>query len=136
VRCEEQFGRRESLRLVPISGFSALDLYVMGLIGPEEVPDTFLIARPQLRSGQEVWGEKVAVRIQDIIAASGPRDPGVHESQKEFTIGLYLLHESDRQPYAAKLKQAVGIEKALVEYYRAATGGRMRVIAAQPTAVN
>ncbi len=60
------------------SGFSALDLYVMGLIEPEEVPDTFLIARPQLRSGQEVWGEKVPVRIQDIIAVSGPRDPGVH----------------------------------------------------------
>jgi hypothetical protein len=111
------------------SGFSALDLYVMGLIGPAEVPDTFLIARPQLRSGQEVWGERVPVRIQDIVAASWPRDPGVHESQKDFTVGLYLLHERDREPYAAKLKQATGIEKALVEYYRAATGGRMHLIA-------
>jgi hypothetical protein len=83
-----------------------------------------------------VWGEKVAVRIQDIIAASGPRDPGVHESEKEFTVGLYLLHERDRQPYVEKLKQAAGIEKALVEYYRAATGDRMHLIAAQPSAVN
>jgi hypothetical protein len=29
-----------------------------------------------------------------------------------------------------------GIEKALVEYYRAATGGRMHLIAAQPPAAN
>jgi len=108
----------------------------MGLIGAEEVPDTFLIAKPQLRTSQEMWGEKVPVRIQDIIAASGPRDPGVHESQKDFTVGLYLLHERNRQPYAAKLKQAAGIEKALVEYYRVGTGGRMHLIPAQPPAAN
>jgi hypothetical protein len=113
------------------SGFSALDLYVMGLIGPEEVPDTFLIAKPQLRSGQEVWGEKVPVRIQDVIAALGPRNPSVKESQKAFTVALYLLHEGNREADAAKLKQAAGIEKALIEYYRAATGGRMRLTAAQ-----
>lgn len=118
------------------SGFSALDLYVMGLIAPDEVPDTFLIANPQVRSGQEVWGERVPVKIQDIVAASGPRDPGVHESQKDFTVGLYLLHEGNRPPDAAKLQQAAGIEKALVEYYRAATGGRMHLMAAQPPAVH
>jgi hypothetical protein len=118
------------------SGFSALDLYVMGLIGPEEVPDTFLIAKPQVRSAQEVWGEKVLVRSRDIVAASGPRDPGVHESQKDFTLGLYLLHEGGRQPYAEKLKQVEGIEKSLVDFYRAATGGRMRLIPAQPPTVN
>jgi hypothetical protein len=116
------------------SGFSALDLYVMGLIPPEEVPDTFLIAHPQVRTGQEVWGEKVPVRIQDVIAASGPRDPGVRDSRKDFTGALYLLHEGNRKPYADKLKQAEGIEKSLIEYYQAATGGRMHPIPARPPA--
>jgi hypothetical protein len=88
------------------------------------------------QSSQEVVGEKVPVRIQDIIAASGPREPGVHDSQKEFTLGLYLLHEGNREPYAAKLQQATGIEKSLVEYYRAATGGRLHLIPAQPPAVH
>ncbi len=60
----------------------------------------------------------------------------MHESQKDFTFGLYLLHESDRQPYADKLKQAVGIEKALVEYYRAATGGLMHLIPVDLPAVH
>jgi hypothetical protein len=118
------------------SGFSALDLYVMGLIPPEEVPDTFLIAHPQDRTGQEVLGEKVPVRIQAVIAAEGPRDPGVRDSQKDFTVALYLLQEDNRQPYADKLKQAKGIEKSLVEYYRVATGGRMRLIPARPPAMD
>ena len=118
------------------SGFSALDLYVMGLIPPEEVPDTFLIAHPQVRTDQEVWGEKVPVRIQDVIAASGPRDPGVRDSQKDFRVALYLLHEGNRQPYADKLKQAEGIEKSLVDYYRVATGGRMHLIPARRPTVD
>jgi hypothetical protein len=114
------------------SGFSALDLYMMGMIPPDEVPDTFLIAHPQIRTGQEVWGEKVPVRIQDVIAASGPRDPSVRDSQKDFTVALYLLHEPNRQPHPDKLKQLEGIEKSLIEYYRAATGGHMHVT---PTSV-
>jgi len=114
------------------SGFSALDLYVMGLIPPEEVADTFLIAHPQVRASQEVWGEEVPVRIQDVIAASGARGPGMRDSQKEFTVALYLLHEGNRKPYGDKVRQAEGIEKSLIEYYRAATGGRMKLTPARP----
>jgi hypothetical protein len=78
----------------------------------------------------------VPVRIQDVIAASGARDPGVRDSQKDFTVALYLLHEGNRKPYADKLRQAEGIEKSLIEYYRAATGGRMHLIPARPPAVD
>ncbi len=60
----------------------------------------------------------------------------MNESQKDFTFALHLLHGRNRQPYAAKLKQAAGIEKSLVEYYRAATGGRLHLIAAHQPAVN
>ena len=102
------------------SGFSALDLYVMGLIGPGDVPDTFLISDPQGTS-EHFQAKKVPVRIQDIIAACGERVPGVQESQKEFTIGIYLLHEGNRPPYQEKLHQAQGIEKSLIEYFHAAT---------------
>jgi hypothetical protein len=114
------------------SGFSALDLYVMGLIAPEEVTDTFLIAHAEGEHTLDVRGQKVPVRIQDVIAAEGPRVPGVRDSQKRFRVALYLLHESGRQPYPDKLKQAEGVERSLVDYYRAATGGRMELVAAQP----
>ena len=107
------------------TGFSALDLYAMGMLAPDEVPDTFLIAEPRFVGIGVFGGRKVPVRIQDVIAASGERHPGARESQKEFTIGIYLLHEGKRSAYPDKLRQAEGIEKMLVEYFRVATGGRM-----------
>jgi hypothetical protein len=112
------------------TGFSALDLYAMGLIGPDEVPDTFLLARPQSLAPNVFRGTKVPVRIQDIIAANGERRPGFRESQKDFTIGIYLLYQG-RAPNAEKLRQAEGIEKMLIEYYRVATGDRMRLAPAR-----
>jgi len=113
------------------TGFSMLDLYAMGLLGADEVKDTFLIAGPQLVSPNVFRGTAVPVRIQDVIAACGERRPSVRDSQKEFTIGIYLLHPGSRGPYAEKERQAEGIEKALIEYFRVATGGRMRLVAAK-----
>ena len=113
------------------TGFSALDLYAMGLIGPEEVPDTFLISRPQLAGTFVYSGVKVPVRIQDVIAANGERNPPVKDAQKEFMIGIYLLHQG-RAANADKLRQAEGIEKMLIEYFHVATGGRMTLISARP----
>lgn len=115
------------------TGFSTLDLYAMGLLGPEEVKDTFLIANPQWVSPNVFRGTKVPVRIEDVITACGERRPGVHESQKEFTIGIYLLHPGNRAADPDKLRQAEGIEKSLIEYFRAATGGRMHLVAAKPS---
>jgi hypothetical protein len=112
------------------TGFSALDLYAMGLIGPDEVEDTFLIANPRHLGPNVFRGTRVPVRIEDVIAACGRRQPGVDEAQKEFTIGIYLLHPGNRAVDPEKLRQAEGIEKALIEYFAAATGGRMRLIPA------
>ncbi len=42
------------------SGLCALDLYQMGLIGPEEVPDTFFISNPKpTGTGEYQGGEMV-----------------------------------------------------------------------------
>lgn len=112
------------------TGFSALDLYAMGLIGPDEVPDTFLISKPELVAASTYRGIKTPVRIQDVIAANGERHPSVAESQKRFIIGMYLLHLG-RTANADKLRQAEGIEKMLIEYFHAATGGRMQLIPAK-----
>lgn len=109
-------------------GLSALDLYAMGMIPPEEVPDTFLL-RPA--EGTEAWGTieatKIPVRIEDIIAAMGPRVPAAAESRKEFRLGIYLLHDR-RSPRPDMLERARGVARAVVEYFHVATGGRMRVI--------
>ena len=109
-------------------GLSALDLYAMGMIPPEEVPDTFLL---QVAEGTKAWGTvratKVPVRIEDVIAAMGPRTPAADESRKEFRLGVYVLHDG-RTPRPALLQKARGISAAVAEYFFRATDGRMLVV--------
>ena len=76
------------------TGLSALDLYAMGMIPPDEVPDTFLL---EAAEGVNPWGTiratKVPVRIEDIVSVMGPRLPAADASRKEFRLGVYLLHD-------------------------------------------
>jgi hypothetical protein len=104
------------------SGLSALDLYVMGLLPPEEVPDTFIV-RPDAQGRMQ----KVPVRIGDIIAAMGPRRPTYAESQKEFTLNFYLMSEDGRQPSAEDLKQVQKMRDQLARHFSLISGGRMKI---------
>ena len=114
------------------TGLSALDLYVMGMIPATEVPDTFLLTDVQETN---TWGTvratKVPVRIEDIVAAMGPRVPAADASRKEFRLGVYLLHEDGRPPRPDMLERARDVTDAIPGYFTRATGGRMRVV---PTA--
>lgn len=120
------FTKREKPYLVP-NGYSALDLYIMGLIAPEEVPDTFILQNITDLGNNRVRATKVPVRIQDIIAVMGARVPSSTTSQKEFTLGVYLVHEPGRAPYSDMLSRAKGISGALAKYFNLATGGRMHI---------
>ena len=130
------FTREEDGDPLP-TGLSALDLYIMGMIPATEVADTFL-----LRDVQETntWGRvtatKVPVRIDDIVAAMGPRVPAADASRKEFRLGVYLLHEDGRPPRMDLLERAQALTAAIPKYFAAATGDRMRVIPTQGPASN
>ena len=115
------------------TGLSALDLYVMGMIGPEEVPDTFLITgSTRGDDGLNRGGTDTPVRIADIVKANGARNPPAKDAQRQFKLGIYLLFEDGRGPDPDKLAQARGIEAALIQYFSVATGGRMTVGASRP----
>jgi hypothetical protein len=61
---------------VPATGWSYLDLYLMGLISPAEVPD-FFILRNLVAAGKDAnrrpifKADRTKVTIQDVIAAEG-----------------------------------------------------------------
>jgi hypothetical protein len=124
-------GRMQS-RLAPWgapTGLCALDLYAMGLIGPDQVPDTFFISGVVADgNGGYKDGDVVPVCIADIIAANGPRVPAAKDSQHRFRFEIYLLYEDGRQPDAAKLDQARGIQASVAQYFTLATNGRMTVV--------
>jgi hypothetical protein len=114
---------------VPASGYSYLDLYLMGLIGAAEVPD-FFIVRPLVRSGADAngrpifKGERVRITIQDVIAAEGPRLPDVNHSQRHFNTGIVVIVEHGRTPTAELINRANGIRRQWIDYWAVATGRR------------
>ena len=108
------------------AGLSDLDLYVMGMIPPEEVRPTFLLRDVVETGTRGVYrATKVPVRIEDIVAAMGPRVPSASEQRKVFRLGVYLLHEDGRAPRAEWLARAQSFTDNVVKYFRLATGGSM-----------
>jgi hypothetical protein len=112
-------------------GLSALDLYVMGLLPPEQVPDTFILQNSRDLGNNRWSATKVPVRIQDIIAAMGPRVPSATVSQKAFRLAFYLIHEPGRTADPALVQRANSLARAVADFFETASGGRMKIIHAR-----
>ena len=90
-----------------MSGFSSVDLYLMGMLPKEEVPPMLLIDNPAIdkmqlpQLGATIPGAVQSVTVDDIIAAEGARAPDFTTSQKKFTVGFVLLTRPGENPGAA-----------------------------------
>ncbi len=125
---------------VPATGWSYLDLYLMGLITPEEVPDFFLL-KNLMAAGRDTNGhpifkaDRVKITIQDVIAAEGPRLPAVDQSQKNFNTGIVLVVEHGKKPSRELVERANGIRERWIDYWGTTTGHRSSMtVNAQPLA--
>jgi hypothetical protein len=114
---------------VPATGWSYLDLYLMGLIGPAEAPD-FFILRNLVPAGRDTNGhpifkaDRTKVTINDVIAVEGPRLPDVDHSQKKFNTGMVVVVEQGKKPSPELLEQANGIRLRWMDYWETTTGHR------------
>ena len=114
---------------VPATGWSHLDLYLMGLISSAEVPDFFLL-RNLAPAGNDVNGhpifkaDRVKITIQDVIAVEGTRSPGVDHSQKSFNTGIVLVVEHGARPSRELIERANGIRERWIDYWATTTGHR------------
>lgn len=114
---------------VPATGYSYLDLYLMGLIAPSEVPDFFLL-RNLSPAGKDANGhsifkaDRVKVTIDDVIAVQGPRLPAVNQSQRKFNTGMVVVVEHGQKPSPELLERTNGIGKAWIDYWATVTGRR------------
>ena len=114
---------------VPATGYSYLDLYLMGLISSAEVPDFFLL-KNLVPAGKDANGhpifkaDRTKVRIEDVIAAEGPREPDVDHSQRKFNTGMVLIVEHGHRPSDELIERTTGIAKQWIEYWDRATGHR------------
>lgn len=121
---------------VPATGYSYLDLYLMGLIAPTEVPDFFLLRnlQPQGRdaNGHMIYkADRTKITINDVIAAEGPREPDVNHAQKRFNTGMVIVLEHGHTPPPELLRDVEGIRARWIDYWTTTTGHRS-VMTADP----
>jgi hypothetical protein len=122
---------------VPATGWSYLDLYLMGLIGPEEVPDFFML-RNLVPAGHDAnshlifKADRTKVTIQDVIAQNGPRLPAVDKSQKTFNTGMVMVVEHGKTPSQKLIESVTGIRDRWMDYWTTTTGHRSIMTANPP----
>ena len=85
------------------SGYSRLDRYGLGLLAPDQVPAFFFIAdartprgaalpaAAELPLGTVVRGQKVEVKLDDVIRAVGPRSPAYPDAPPRLEVVVGLL---------------------------------------------
>jgi hypothetical protein len=119
---------------VPATGYSHLDLYLMGLISAAEVPD-FFILKNLVPAGKDTNGhpifkaDRTKVTIQDVIAVEGPRLPDVDHSQRKFNTGIVVVVEHGQSPSHALIERANGIRQQWIDYWATTTGHRASMTA-------
>lgn len=119
---------------VPATGYSYLDLYLMGLISPAEVPN-FFILRNLVPVGRDSNGhpifkaDRMKVTIQDVIALEGPRLPDVDRSQKNFNTGMVVVVEHGKTPSPELIERTNGIRETWIDYWSTTTGHRSTMTA-------
>ncbi len=119
---------------VPATGWSYLDLYLMGMIAPSEVPD-FFILRNLVPAGRDANGhpifkaDRTKVTIQDVIAVEGPRLPDVDHAQKKFNTGMVVVVEHGKTPSRELIERTNGIRERWMDYWATTTGHRSSMTA-------
>jgi hypothetical protein len=119
---------------LPATGWSYLDLYLMGLISPNEVSDFFLL-RNLVPAGRDVNGhpvfkaDRTKITIQDVVAAEGPRTPGVEKSQRNFNTGMVMVVEHGSKPSRELMERTEGIREQWLKYWSITTGYRSTMTA-------
>ena len=125
--------------------FSALDQYVMGFRAPEEVPPFFFAERADdfrpnrsyrsstaPEAGVSFTGVRRDVRIEDVIAALGPRVPD-HARAPRLMRQAFVIVSDALAPATETRRRAVArIRTRFEEEYRRATEGRAAVDSTLP----
>jgi hypothetical protein len=118
-------------------GYSALDQYAMGLRAAAEVapffyvdePDDFRPNRPYRASsspeaGVSFTGRPRIVRIEDVVAAMGPRVPDASRAPRMVRQAYILVGDAVAAPTEDRRAIVGRIRRRFEAYYSDATGGR------------
>ncbi len=136
-------GRFETVEIT--QGYSALDQYAMGLRASSEVPPLFYVDEPdnfqpsrafKFSSSPEVGvsftGVRRDVRIEDVVAAMGPRLPEAGRAPRLLRHAFVLVADETAPATPERIRALARIRARFEPYYREATGGRGAVDSTLP----
>jgi len=114
-----------------VARYSALDQYAMGLRAASEVPPMFVVtqvtsgqnAEDAPRIGVEIRGTRKDVRIADIVAANGTRQPDAASAPKLFRQAFIYLVTQPRES-SAELDKIERIRAAWETFFSDSTDRR------------
>ena len=120
-----------------VERYSLLDQYAMGLVDQTQVPPFFYVQNPRnvvpfRRStsdpdvGVTFNGTRRDVRIEDVIAAAGPRVPSAAESPRVYRQAFVYVVSVGHALDPAVLVKLDRIRVAWDQFFSAATDSRMR----------
>lgn len=110
--------------------YAPLDQYLMGFVPPDQVPPVFLVTHADVAAnraperGVRFNGERLEVRVEDIIAAEGPRRPDHTVAQRRFRAAFVLVIPKGAEPAAKDLEKLETLRQRFEAYYRDSAGGR------------
>ncbi|MEA2239788.1 MAG: hypothetical protein QOC81_4512 [Thermoanaerobaculia bacterium] len=116
------------------TGFSWLELYLMGLARPEEVPpvNDFGTTGPEFCGGVAKATIVRRLTIKQFIDAMGPRTPAFDQSPKHFPV-VFALVEGPEPASTALRNDVSGYAFAFANQFHAATGGRGDIVVVDPS---
>jgi hypothetical protein len=119
-----------------VQRYSPFDLYAMGLLAESEVPPAFYVDSPSgtghtrespPRTGIAFAGARREVRVADVVAAMGPRDPPASRSPRVHRQAWVYVVGRGRTADPAAIAKLETIRRAFEPFFANATGGRMSV---------
>jgi flagellar hook assembly protein FlgD len=123
---------------LPRDAFHPFDLYLAGLVEPDEVPPLRLLRTSDPtpgwipRSGLELEAEAFEVSIDDVIAIEGPRDPPASSAPRRFRLGFVLVTRPGDDVTESQVAAIERMGRELETRWSILTGGRSVIHAAPP----
>lgn len=79
-----------------VEAYAPLELYVMGMIPPEQVPPVHILTNPNTSNLERITASSVqTITIQQIMtAAGGARSPASSQAQKRFKVAFIVTQDS------------------------------------------
>lgn len=113
--------------------YAPLDLYLMGLLAPHEVAPVFLVTNATVSAnrapqrGVGFNGQRLDVRVEDIIAAEGPRRPDHTVAQRRFRAAFLLVIPKGFDPGPEDLEKLEALRRRFEGYFAESAGGRAQM---------